>query len=304
VIAMGDVRTMLERAGRSIAPPEPDLERLVDRRRRKERHRRVASGVVALGLTGGLVAGLSAALPTGEREAVPGATGGERDELPTVGRGQYLYQRVVVVVPDVPGYEAGNAEIETWWGPDGSGRIESSSETPSYGVPRAGSYEAGTFPSEDLGHLSDDPAVLLGQLLDRSGPGGESPQPAVTPGAGLSRDAGMLWRAVVSLVERPNAAPRLRAALVAVAEGIDGVGVDRGVEDPAGRPADVLRFTGWGGELEAYIDPRTRQPLALVERYGADGTWTTIVASYGVVDSTSERATGDRSLIPDAASGD
>lgn len=303
MIEMHDLRERLRRAGDHVSPPEEAFERLVERRRRRQRNGRIAAGAVALALTGAILGGLLVVLGGRETRLTPGGSGlGAPDEggqSLAVGPGQSFYERSVVIVPDAEGFEPGTAEVETWCSADGSCRIEAHSDTPSYGVPPSGAYRPGEYPVEDLSGLSTDPSLLAGQLRDRSAPGGASPQPEVTPEAGQSPESGGLWRAVTDLLETPNALPELRAAIFEVAADIPGVEVLEEVVDPVDREALALRIYSEGAERILYFDPDTLQFMAGEEDIGGGPVWYRIVLQAGIVGSTSEPPEGHQLLFPE-----
>jgi hypothetical protein len=66
---MSDTKEMLERAWRRAPQPEHVMDSLIRRRARKERNRRLAAAVVAVGLALATFAGLIQILRTSERPA-------------------------------------------------------------------------------------------------------------------------------------------------------------------------------------------------------------------------------------------
>jgi hypothetical protein len=211
-----------------------------------------------------------------------------------MGPGQYSYVDKVILL-------SGQTTIQTWWGADGSGRIESSGDDPNYSPPPAQVYAPGDFPIDtDLSELSTDPATLADQIAVRSAPDGASPQPDITPGPGQDDQTGELWRAVADILDMPNATPELKAAVFQVAASITGVEVVEEATDPAGRRAVLLQVDTENEHHELYFDPDSLQPLAAVDR-SLDETWSisTIVIAAGIVDSTD--STPDPGLVPSPA---
>jgi len=92
-----------------------------------------------------------------------------------------------------------------------------------------------------------------------------------TPPDGAPRD-GQMWRAITDLLEDPHVTPKVRAALLDVAAGLQGARLEVGGVDPVGREADVVIFGNWGGELieRLYVDPASHDLLAI--------TWTSEIA--------------------------
>jgi hypothetical protein len=271
-----------------VSPSDPAFERLVLRRRRRQRNERILAGVVAMVVAGGVMGGTLAVLAGSRRPghavAGSGSAGGPGPAEVAVEPGQYLYLRTTWYLQD------GRAVESTWWSPDGSGRIEGHS-TASFGIPDDGTYGPGQFPVEsDVSGLSSDPATLAAQLRERSGPNGASPQPDITPGPGQAPETGGLWRAVQRLLEFPNSVPDLRAALFHVGEGIPGVERVDGVLDPVGRDAVELRLTSEGMTVELFFDPASLQLMA-VARHDTDG----ILPAYEILD---EAVVGSNGATP------
>jgi len=301
---MDDLKERLERSAHLAPLPSGDpLEGVRRRRARRDGLRRAGTAVVALGLAGASFAGIASLV-----QGSGGPGGGGRDNPLTappavdashlvVGPGQYHYELVVVILTDG---QVG-VEVETWWGPDDSGRRRVIRSVPGWGSGPRGVFGPGEFPylEGDLSGLSTDPAELEVQLRERSAPGGASPQPDTTPDPGGDPMGGELWRAFDRLIELPNATPELRAALVRVMAGLEGSTVTAGEEDPVGRPAVRVSAEAFGLRLDAYVDPGTYQLLAFVRTDvpGTDADMRIWVAQ-GVVGSTDEVPTGDALLVP------
>ena len=300
---MTDLRDRLRRASEYASPFEPAYELLLQRRERHARNRRLASASFALVLAAGVLLGVFAGLGR-LRSSEPGGDGprpaaGSTPEGLKLRRGQYFYEKTSRIIPDAAGINGGTVVVETWWSPDGSGRKEAELTTASYSPGPTGTWGPGGFPllETDLSGLPTDPEELAVQLRERSAPGGASPQPSVTPGAGQSPESGALWRAVSDLVEMPNALPELRAALFHVTAAIPGVHVVEDSIDPAGRQAVALAFRSEGADRELFFNADTLQFMAEVEDYGGEGTWYLIVERAGIVESTDERPEGKELLF-------
>lgn len=295
-----DVRERLRGAAALVAAPDPAFERLLDRRRRRQRNERIMAGIVAMAVVGGVLGGTLAVLAGSRRpgRTTPGSgSSGVAGPAPVaVGPGQYLYLKTTWYVQD------GKAAETTWWSPDGSGRIEAHSDSRWFSTRDPGTFGPGAFPVEsDVSGLSTDPAVLAVQLRERSGPNGASPQPDITPGPGQAPETGGLWRAVQRLLEFSNTPPDLRVAIFHVAEGIQGVERIDGVTDPVGRDAVELRLTSEGDTVGLFFDPDSLQ-LMSVARDPTDGIMPAYeIMDEGVVGSDEAIPTGGQWLFPPAA---
>jgi hypothetical protein len=290
-----------------VWPPDDPYERLLRRQDRGRRRERVVAGALALALMAGLVGGGLVALGRvgGHGTARTGA--GLGPVAPALGDGQYLYVRWTMVDPTV------GSVTQSWWGTDGSGRTqfdctvagcdqpkcnESGSFCDSYSGPPDATYGPGRFPTDDdLTGLSTDPDELLPQLLARTAPGGHSPEPAFSPGPELTPGVtmGSLLDAIENILEDPNGTPELKVAVFQVASGLQGVTVDRGVTDPAGRPATSLTFTVEDAQRSYFFDPNTGLLMA-VSWPSTPGThW---LYDQGIVPSTTATPSGDQWLFP------
>jgi hypothetical protein len=290
------VTERLRRASTTVRPPDDPLERLYRRRSARRRRERLTAGGVALVLVVAVVGGsLFALRGTGHRRPVVPAAGLDLK----LGAGQYFFQRMTIVVPDMDGMQGGTVEIDSWWATDGSGRRNGTDGGASYGLPELGTWGPGEFPVvDDISGLSLDPATLYGQLVDRSSPSGASPQPAVTPtGSDQAEQTGGLWRAVKALLEFPHATPEFRAALLQAAEMIPGVHRVENVTDPVGRSGYGLTLDIEGASDEIDVDPISLQPMALTETYQGDSPLYEIWEE-GIVDSTDGPPVGDQLLTP------
>jgi hypothetical protein len=327
---MSDLRTDLESAGRNAPPLEHDAyDRLRSRRERKARRGRVTAATVSLTVAVVAIAGLWSAFRPHNTATTRGRTAAGASADLSVGPDQYVLRKVVTYAYGPEGDGANwplfveRDVARSWYRADDSGRIASDGQLTYFSeadrqadqglgdtpVPSDHTYGPGQYPQDvgDLSSLSTDPAVLLGQLRDRSGVTGTSPEPPISPGPGQADDTGMLWGVIQSLIDAPEATPAQRAALFEVAAGLQGVHVTEGATDPVGRPATLLATTnGEGIGSEWWFDPASEQLLA--QRYTVrtdsnaypNGTVFTIriVAASGVSDSTDDGATMAKSFVP------
>jgi hypothetical protein len=298
---MANTKGLLERAGRLAPPATFTLLDVEMTRGRREALRRVTTVLVALSLTALAFVSVASALlrsddgivrPAGSNDALPSAT-----EPPLVaGPGQFYSRAVLFVLDGCAGAAAecdpGGSRLDATfvWSPhDDSGRIVVD-EAHGYGI-EAGRFDPGDFPNPngiDVSSFPMDAETLTRFLLDRSAEGGASPAPIVTPPPEGAATDGQLWRAITDLLQDPHVTPAVRAVLLNVAAGLQGSRVETDVVDPFGRPAHVIEFGNWGGEMpeRLYVDPATHELL----------TWTMsstagellgifVVQDVGVVDS-------------------
>ena len=308
---MTELREELRRAGRHVSPPEGGLEdmlRIGERRRRNARiGNAVVGGTLAVLVIAGSVWGLNR-IGTGNTR--PGE--GPSDPRLVMGPEDYHYLKVVHRSPYV-NFDGGSmpeadAQIETWWALDNSGRIHVDPDSKGYGMPEDGTFGAAEFPLEesggvtDVSHLSTDPDVLERQLVERSANGGASPQPDITPGPGQDADTGKLVRAIEFLLEWPNVTPELRVALFHVASRLETVRRDDAATDPGGRPAIALRISTEQVGREWYFDPDTLLWMGTVNRHTGPITFAsyTVVVASGFVGSTEATPTAQERFFPEA----
>jgi hypothetical protein len=298
VSAMTDVRERLQAASGAVVPPADPFDRLTRRRERRRRRERLTNGAFALVLAGGVLGGTLFALNKAGREhgtARPGAFG--TSQAPALGDGQYLYVRWTNVNP------GSGFVMETWWANDGSGRVAASCTDPGceghYGFPPQGTFGPGGFPADsDLNGLSADPDTLEEQLLTRTAPGGNSPEPPVSPGPEMGpgvTEGGLLY-AIDSLLQDPNGSPDLKAAVFEVARTVSSVKEYSGT-DPSGRAAIVLNFAYGTPQLpsEYFFDPTTHLLMAISS---SDGVYQ--LYDQGIVTSTDSAPSGDQWLFAEA----
>lgn len=315
---MRDEHDLLEQATGRVPRPDftlPDLER---RRDRRQRRKRVEAGVLGLTISVMVLAGAVLALRHAPTLAADGGSVGTQSSsnlsqatvAPLVAEpGQYYYWSIRLVGGCYPGQEpvCGGGDVRLaatyWWASDDSGRIEVD-ERHNYGIDE-GRFEAGAFPNWngiDVSSFPLETEALTRFLLDRSAEGGSSPAPLVTPPPdGAPRD-GQMWRAITDLLADPHVTPTVRAALLDVAAGLQGSHVTTDVEDPVGRPAHVIEFGNWGGEIveRLYVDPTTHELLAWTKTAstGDEPFEYFVVQRAGVVDSTEVDPSGQDGSIP------
>jgi hypothetical protein len=273
---MSSVRDLLERAERSAPPTSIELADLERRRDRRRTRQRLGTTIVALGLTATVAGGAFAVLR--EHPGSTAGTSGPTGALPpataaplVAGAGEFYYSEVYFVTGCPAGEESLCAGADNllsariWWREDGSGAI-AVEEVRNYGIDE-GIFGPGEFPNGngiDVSDFPTDPARLAEYLLERSQPDGASPAPLVTPPPEGGPEDGRMWRAITDLLVDPNVTPTLRAALLEVGAGLQGSHVESDVADPVGRPAHVVEFGNWGGELleRLYVDPASHELLA------------------------------------------
>ena len=309
----------LRRAAQMVKVPDDPFERLQRRRRVKQRNERLMAGAVSMVLVGGLVAGTLTVLAHarhGSGTILPGSNGqGLRGGVMQglgLEPGDYVYRTVTLTSQGY--FTAGSTQLdqlsftlETWWASDGSGRVEYTCITPDcdtqYGFGPAGVFGPGGFPTDDdMTGLSGDPAELLPQLEARSVDGGQSPEPAFSPGPELTPGVtvGSVLDAVVNILEEPNGSLELKAACFAVASDMPSVERTDDATDPAGRPAIRLRFSmdTWGS-ADYYFDPSTH--LLMAETGGGAGTpeeHSSWIYDMGIVGSTDDKPGDGHWLFP------
>ncbi len=298
----------LRRASSSVRPPEEPLARLRRRGATKRRHERLAAAGVAFVLLVAAVGGSLFALGrvrSGHRHATGSDGQGPGPSL-ALGPGEYAYVKHTVVQPtfEMDGQvnsQGGTVTIETWWAPDGSGRRTATNDGAGYGLPEQGTWGPGAFPiGDDISGLSTDPSTLLDQLRQRDAPNGASPVPDVTPAADdQTTESGGLWRAVMDLLDQPNATLELRAAVVQVAEMIPGVHRVEGITDPVGRAGYGLQLDIEGLTQQIDVDPVSLLPLAIVQRLDGQSSSRYEIYEMGIVDSTDAPPTGDQWVMPE-----
>ena len=330
---MGDLREQMRRGRREAPSPDEAMDRLTERRERRERNGRVLSAVVALAVTGGLVAGGLAVLNHRGTATGPGGGGSQTNTGPATsgsggasgpatsgaaaganlaaGPGQFYYWKFAMVIDGQP------ATMTYWWSPDGTGRVLGTSSAHYSAVPDGPLHVGATPIGDDLSNLSTDPAQLLPELVQRSSDEGASPRPDITPGPGQDAETGRLVSAVQDLLGEmaPHSTPALRIALYQVLKQIPTVQDLGTMQDPTGRNAVALRVMFDGSLTTFWFDPDTHLFLAEEEAAGVpaaaptlSGTSTpgdtspmyVIVQSGGIVGSDTAVPTGDQRIVPEA----
>lgn len=290
---MSDLGERLRQAAERETLPDGPFERLLQRRERRRRRQRRTTGLVVLGITGGILGGTLLVL-AGLREADTATPASEPRQDLTLDPGEYFYMKT--------SYSGGHGveTWESWWATDGSGRYELLGDAEDYGGPKPATYGPGEFPVPgDLSDLSTDLALLAEQIRARSAPDGASPVPAVTPGPGHAPESGTLWRAVQDLVRFPNATPELRATLFAFTEDITGVRRVDGVTDPGGRESIMLELDYGMYVTRLFFDPSSFQVIGTSDGEPGFGRSEMVIES-GIVASTRARPQGDEWLTAPA----
>jgi hypothetical protein len=313
---MPDTKPLIERAGRDAPPASFSLDDIRRRRDRAQRRRRLASGIVAGGVTLAVVAFVLVAFgPLGDVERVQVPHGGiglppaTKDPV-TVAPNAYTYQHLVLsdsyqcASPDQSEGPDTQLDMQSWWRADGSGRIAVDTKQ-NYGI-HAGTFGPGEFHTE--GDLSEFPLgtdALRAFLLDRSGADGASPRPDVTPSPGVPLEEGLLWNSIqdyLGSTQYLNTTPALRASMLEVLATVPMVNVDLQARDPAGREAIALRFTAYAQDVVVFVDPATHDFLGMTEVYPEDGsTGTVLVVSAGAATTTDAAPTGSDRSVPTAS---
>ena len=310
---MADTKQLLERAGRAGPAPAFDLETVRRRRDRHARSERVRAAAVGLALVAAVVS-VVAVLSPRERshsdavalgDALPAAT-----EAPLVaGPGEHYYRAILIAqncVGDTDKCGGNDVRLDAtfWWSPnDDSGRI-AVDDARAYGI-EPGRFGPGAFPNVngiDVSAFPLDPVELTNFLLERSAETGASPAPLVTPPPEGAAQDGRLWRAITDLLEDPHVTPAVRASLLDVAAGLQGAHVALDATDPFGRPAHVVTFGNWGGEIveRLYVDPSTHELLCWTSSAGdAELPFRYfVVQQAGVVSSVESGLSLDEGSVP------
>jgi hypothetical protein len=293
VVQMDDVRERLRQAGGFVSPPERAFDRLAERRDRNRRNERVTVFVVVAVLVAIVGSGLIVLGRLGSQQGGRSADGGAGSSALIrslkIEPGQYFY----LTIKTSRAEDDHVVNLETWWGTDGSGEVRDTSNRPDKYPPLpSGVFGPGTFPRvhctqclADVGSLSTDPGELAAGLRALHQDGWPS-------------EAEELWDNIgYLLLEVPNAAPDLRAALFEVAASLDGVTTIQDTQDPAGRSAIALQYTAEEITWKMYFDPGTHQLMAWTSTYGENVPAWAILES-GVVGSTGVRPDGDQWLFP------
>jgi hypothetical protein len=281
---MTDLRDDLRRVSRLAPGSSLDLERLYRRRERVQRRKRVSAIGVSLAITA-VIVGTAFTVSRGGVGTGIADGGGEDGGMPTtipgptvdlsLAPGEYSYRQVSEYSP------VGTIlTTAVWWGLDDSGRVRLGPDDDTRYGP--GQIATDTGP---VAYLSTDPDVLRAQMIERTSPGGQSPEPMdqFTPGPGQSDHltAGLI-RSIGELLDDTNTSPALRAALCQVAAGLEGVHVTYDAVDPVGRPALLLSVTTEESLHQWWFDPASLQLLARQEGSGPNAG-VVVVVSAGIV---------------------
>ncbi|MDQ1552843.1 MAG: hypothetical protein QOD50_2265, partial [Actinomycetota bacterium] len=160
-----------------------------------------------------------------------------------------------------------------------------------YPYPASGTYGPGGFPMQGpeqsrVSELSTDPRELAAQLQG-------------WPDLADERGPKRLWDLTeLLLLEYPNTAPDLRAALFQVAAGIDGITRSDDARDPVGRTAVALQFTSQSDDATwtMYFDPGTYQLMAWAYQHDRNPRAWQIMES-GIVESAGTLPEGNQWLF-------
>ena len=313
---MPETKQLIERAAHEAPLPEFSLDDVRARRDRRQGRRRLSAGIVAGGVTIALVAfALAASGSIGGQDRVHVPHGGvglppaTRDPV-NIGPSQYSYQHLVYSMPCTIDQDAAGTtcpdvklDLQSWWTWDDSGRIERIAQR-NWGGPE-GTFGPGAFHTEgDLTGFPSDPEALKAFLLERSGPGGASPRPDVTPSPGVPLEDGLLWNAIrdyFGSTQYLNTTPALRASMLEVLATVPMVSVDLQAHDPVGREAIALRFVAYGYDVVVFVDPASHDFLGMTDRYLDQGPEATvIVQAAGATATTDQVPTGANRSIPTA----
>ena len=276
---MSDVRERLQRASRELTLPVQPFDRLIERRDRRQRRQRLASGALALGVAAAAVGGSLVILSGLEKEPrVPGVGG------LSLRPGEYFYLRI----RSSEAVDGHIGDLETWWATDGSGEVRNrSTRQDKYPSPPSGTFGPGEFPVETTvsDRLSPDPEELLAELRRDPWAGQAAEQPEG------------LWDVATHLLKMaPEVPPDVRAALFEIVSDLRGVTTIEHTEDRLGRSAVAVEFSIDGGRWTMHFDPRTHQLIAWSFTYkGGPVSW--MVLESGIVESRGARPQGDGWLV-------
>ena len=331
---------VLERIRRQVAVPSPAFERLQRRRAERSRNGRIAAGIVAAVVAVAATGGAFVATSGGRAGRTVAADRGHSGTSPRLiaGPGEYYYSKVAWYYANDPVPAKSDRELaldredgkldgrwlvgpwtsELWYAGDASGRfvfapyrgadaggVGFSSFEGSRAVDR--SYGPGEIPLDDLAsRLSADPVELYDQLLERSAPGGASPNPIATTSPGRTQEDTSLLRSLDDILSGNEhfSTPELEAALFDVASRIPGVVVEGGVLDPMGRRAVALRWTvqyeGPPATVTWYWDPWSGQFMG--RSWVQDGRvlQAQVVLSDGIARSTDDAPAPPDEFFPTA----
>ncbi|CAN5803977.1 hypothetical protein BH18ACT17_BH18ACT17_13230 [soil metagenome] len=216
--------------------------------------------------------------------------------------GSYYYVRVSSWGPGDSGVQA-TPNSEIWAGADESGRVLQGE--------RDERFAPGELPGAFLPDLSTDPAVLLGQLMQRGSENGDSPNPIASTSPGRSQETTSLLRTLQDLLTFGSdvfLTPDQTAAAFEAAATLDDVATETGIEDPFGRAAVRLSWVvdyniGPGSRVLWYFEPTTGQFMAQLwvnQRTGEieAASW---IEQAGIVSSIEDVPAPEASYVPEGS---
>lgn len=285
--------TLLDRVERELRPEPDAFRRLEVRRDRRGLSRRVAGGILGVALTIGMVVVAVSLGSTDDRSAPRPGGSVTPPPVPLVAKeGEYYYVRI----------RNGSTTNERWYSPDGSGRFTTRVDGV---VLDDRSFSVGELTGKMYSELSVEPSVLIGQLAERSDPGGASPIAVATPAPTSDREVVVLL-AMDDLLGFASdyLVPAQTGAIYKAASAMPMVAVDAGV-DPAGRRAVSLSWSYRERDSEVlvrwFFEPSTLQFMG-EQRFdsatgGAEVSATTIIAA-GIASSVEEPPTSVALYVP------
>jgi hypothetical protein len=229
-----------------------------------------------------------AALPAGDRgapailDAAAATAAEQRSTVPPPGAYAYFSERGTTSI----------GTVREWWvARDGSGRLrermtigndfERPADDPSlprwkrsgeswvrdtrFGPGKFATIHArasSTVLETDVLALPTDPDALESALRAELRAAALDSDPETGFQGGADPESYQLLTVIEQSLAHPLASPQLRSGLYRVAARLDGVEVVEDVEDPAGRPATMLRLDRDTQRQEVYFDPETAATLA------------------------------------------
>jgi hypothetical protein len=202
------------------------------------------------------------------------------------GPSDFVYQRIEVQTQQVTHLLSSGSSftldmrttVESWLGPDGSGRVETTYQSVSFAsdedraawlengkpeIPRTGDVIPEPYARSGLAYypvedLPSDPGALHTALTDGS---------VIEPAPG---DLNLL-STVGTILSQEDVSSDLRHALFEVAASIPTVGVEHDVLDPLGREAIAVSFVDDAGTTRLFFDPADARFLGRSETFAPEG---------------------------------